>query len=342
MTSEVVIVGAGIAGLSCSRVLEEAGLSTVILERSRGVGGRCATRRVRGRPVDHGVTFYHGSATEFVDELRAVPGATVLEGWPARKVGNGMPCQASAFRRGEIRLAYAEGTSAYPKHLARGMDIRTATRVVELRLDTGGLHVATDGGSEWVSPTVVLAVATEQARELVAGLAGELPEIASGAGLLGMATSLPCLTVLAGYPREVVAPEWDMTYPERSDILQLVAHDSGKRDGGGPTVLVAQARPRWSRLNLDRSPQAWGDHVKRELGKTFGEWAAHPEWAQAHRWRYARTDRGSELREPLVLRLPGGARLGITGELFSPGGGVQAAWSAGRKLARRLIEETSA
>jgi predicted NAD/FAD-dependent oxidoreductase len=341
MTSRIVIVGAGIAGLSCARVLDEAGKPPLVLERSRGVGGRCATRRVEGRPIDHGITFFHGTDPEFLEELRSVTNASVLSDWPIRRIGNGAPCQSNVFRRKEPRLAFAEGVSAYPKHLARRLDVRTGNHIVGLRIDNDRLRVGDAGGSEWKSPTVVLALATEQTRELLKGLIGTSSEVAAAEELLGMVQSLPCLTVLAGYAGTVAAPDWDVAYPERSDILQLVAHDSRKRNDDRSVVLVAQARPRWSRRNMDRPPDEWRDAIKDELGRLFGAWAAHPEWAQAHRWRYARVDRGSELSAPMLLHLPGGARLGIAGELFAPGGGLQAAWSSGRKLARRLIEETT-
>jgi renalase len=42
----------------------------------------------------------------------------------------------------------------------------------------------------------------------------------------------------------------------------------------------------------------------------------------------------------LLVDLGGARRLGIVGELFQPGGGVQAAWQSGRQLAYRLIEES--
>jgi predicted NAD/FAD-dependent oxidoreductase len=339
MTCEFVIVGAGVAGLSCARVLRDAGRHPVVLERSRGVGGRCATRRVDGRPVDHGITFLHGSSAEFLEELRSVTSATVLDGWPERKIGKGAPCQSNAFRSGESRLAFAEGVSAYPKHLARGLDIRTSTRVVDLKIDHDTLRVGDAGGSEWSSPTVILALATEQTRQLLKGLTGSAPEVAAADGLLEMVRSVPCLTLLVGYGDDVARLDWDVAYPEKSDVLQLIAHDSRKRNDDGPVVLVAQAKPRWSRRNVDRPPEEWRDAIKAELGRLFGEWAARPEWAQAHAWRYARVDRGSELTAPLLIELPGGARLGIAGELFAPGGGIQAAWRSGRELARRLIEE---
>ena len=52
--ADVVVVGAGVAGLQCARRLRDAGLQVVVLDKARGVGGRVATRRVDGQPVDHG------------------------------------------------------------------------------------------------------------------------------------------------------------------------------------------------------------------------------------------------------------------------------------------------
>ena len=54
---DIAIIGAGIAGLVCSQELQQAGYSVVVLEKSRGVGGRMATRRVSGSRADHGVRY---------------------------------------------------------------------------------------------------------------------------------------------------------------------------------------------------------------------------------------------------------------------------------------------
>ena len=51
---DVVVVGAGLAGLRCARRLGEAGLDVVVLERSDRVGGRVRTDEVDGHLVDHG------------------------------------------------------------------------------------------------------------------------------------------------------------------------------------------------------------------------------------------------------------------------------------------------
>jgi phytoene dehydrogenase-like protein len=52
--AEVVIVGAGLAGLACARTVSEAGVSAIVLEASDGVGGRVRTDLVDGYRLDRG------------------------------------------------------------------------------------------------------------------------------------------------------------------------------------------------------------------------------------------------------------------------------------------------
>jgi protoporphyrinogen oxidase len=54
MSAPIVIVGAGMAGLVCARVLHAAGRAVLVLEREATVGGRVRTRQVAGCTVDRG------------------------------------------------------------------------------------------------------------------------------------------------------------------------------------------------------------------------------------------------------------------------------------------------
>ena len=54
MDADVLVVGAGLAGLRCSRVLQEAGHEVLVFEAADAVGGRIRTDRVDGFLVDRG------------------------------------------------------------------------------------------------------------------------------------------------------------------------------------------------------------------------------------------------------------------------------------------------
>jgi predicted NAD/FAD-dependent oxidoreductase len=156
---------------------------------------------------------------------------------------------------------------------------------------------------------------------------------------LGMFPSVPCATVIALYPRDVPIVPWDVLYPETSTEILLVAHDSSKRSQPAHTALVIQARPSWSSDHLAAPESEWAPHLLADAAQLIGPWVARPSIWQAHRWRQARTSPDCELAAPLVLDLAGGRRVGVAGELFAVGGGVQAAWHSGRELARRLLNE---
>lgn len=331
--SPVLVVGAGVAGLSCARALTDLDLDVKVLEGARGVGGRCATRRMEGQPVDFGVAFLHGRHPDFLAVLEEVPSEQV-PGWPVGVVGAGRPCQAEAFLPGERRLAYRDGVQALPRHLARGLQVQLESKVTGLTVVQDRIRLTMEDGQELAAPKVVLALAPEQAAAQLEALA-QLPQVASARAVLGLAHSQACLVVRTLYPADVALPEWQVWYPESSTILQMISHDSTKRSTPRRPALVFQAHPAWSGAHLE--DPGWPGLMLAEAERLLGPWAARPEMMEPHRWRLARSDRSAELAQPMLLELPGGAVLGLCGDRFSPGGGVEAAWLSGRHLAHRIL-----
>ncbi|MEK9837584.1 MAG: FAD-dependent oxidoreductase, partial [Ilumatobacter sp.] len=56
--TDVLVIGAGLAGLAAARRMTAAGLTVRLLDKGRSVGGRLATRRMSGAVVDHGAQFF--------------------------------------------------------------------------------------------------------------------------------------------------------------------------------------------------------------------------------------------------------------------------------------------
>lgn len=93
---ECIVVGAGLAGLACSRVLAAAGRRVQLLEASDRVGGRVATDVVDGFRVDRGFQVYNDAYPEGRRQLdlaalelgRFEPGAVVASGGRLRRLAD--------------------------------------------------------------------------------------------------------------------------------------------------------------------------------------------------------------------------------------------------------------
>lgn len=341
MTHDILIVGGGVAGLALSRALQRRGVPSLVLERARGVGGRCATRRVDGRPVDHGLPFLHGRSDIFCTELAALDDVTRLEDWPTVRDGDGSPCRPEAFTDAGHRLALVEGVNRFPRHLARGLDVRVDARVVSLSapLAAGECWTVTlESGDSLQARALALAVPPPNALALLA-TAPFLPGPVRGiVPLLELVRMVSCLTVIATYPEGTPAPAWHISYPRASDSVHSVIHDSSKRAPGGPVTLVLQARAAWSRAHEGEPSESWAAALLAEAARVHGDWLGRPLAMQAHAWRRARVAPGAELVQPLSLRLPGGALFGCAGDGFHRAGGVEGAYLSGLHLAEQFLE----
>lgn len=58
---EILIIGAGLSALMLARSMRALGKSCLLLEKSRGIGGRIATRRIEDLGFDHGASFLSDS-----------------------------------------------------------------------------------------------------------------------------------------------------------------------------------------------------------------------------------------------------------------------------------------
>jgi hypothetical protein len=333
---DVIVLGAGVAGLQCARRLAAAGADVLAVDRADKPGGRCATRVFEGQAADYGSAFVHGDDPGFLSALDAVD-AERLNGWPARVSGHGKPCQPVAFAPFQTRCAFVDGLNALPRSLARGLALHLRAQASRVEANDDGCVVVLQDGERLASRELVLALALEQAVPFLRMLPPESGS-ASAVGMLEMFTSLPCLALIAGYDGETAMPDWDVLYPEDEPALLLVSNESAKRPHGHGRVLLLQASPRWSHQNLERQPEEWSAELLGIAARRLGAWAGSPRWTHPHRWRYSRLDLANELAAPLVVKV-GRSRIGVAGDLFSPGGGLQAAWLSGDRLAQRLLAE---
>jgi predicted NAD/FAD-dependent oxidoreductase len=341
---DVIVLGAGVAGLSLARQLTAQGRKVRIIEKSRGVGGRCATRRVNGLPVDHGLPLLHGRSSIFAETLAAMTDAQLIADWPIHRRGPGTPCQPQGFDSQSYRLAIGEGVSAFAKFLARGLKIQLNTAIERIRWEEGCVRLFDQQQREYhAHGAVVLSCPVPQALELLQPLAALSKEMSDVLRVLSRVHMVPCLTLLAGYEARPPLP-WQLYLPGPEHPLHSIIEDSSKRprEDDEPKVFVLQAKPRFSRKHLEEPPERWSALLLQDAAELLGPWIRQPLWHQCHVWRYARVQPCAELSRSILLTGQGGPLLGLCGDAFHPARGVEGAFLSGIELAQRLEQKMEA
>ncbi|MGD1900772.1 MAG: NAD(P)/FAD-dependent oxidoreductase [Geitlerinemataceae cyanobacterium] len=296
-TCDVAVIGAGIAGLTCAEQLRQAGLRVVVIEKSRGFGGRAATKRLPDFRADHGLRYLERSGQllpVFVDALRD---RGVLVPWDARfrrVAADGSETDEAAT----TRYIAPNGANAIGKFLAQNLEVWRSRRAISLQPDGDRwklqLEAVADGVDAPLSLTarcVVAAIPAPQAADLIA----DTPIAPDVKAAIAAVSYHPSISVMAGFPAELADADrtWDSLQFETGDLFWAGVESSKRSPEKERLVLTLHAAPEFAAEHLD-APDL--DAVGRAL---LDRLAPHlsalrdrvPDFLVVHRWRYAFIDR---------------------------------------------------
>jgi hypothetical protein len=301
---DIAIIGAGIAGVTAGQTLQQAGYRVVVVEKSRGVGGRMATRRLHNTRADHGTCYLSPQGAPFRALLTHLSQRGIIQPWTNRvyELVDGT-LQAPPEHRRTSRYVAPEGMNAIAKYLATGLDIRFKQRAIgleqtthqswKLLLEESGPDLAPGSEGTLEATAVLITVPAPQAVALLAPLA-ERDGMKELLASLGQVEFLPCIAVMAGYT-EAQEQAWIGQYPDIRAIaptnhpdLAWLGLDSSKRTGTAPPLFVMQSTAAFAQAALDTPElQPVGQSLLQSAADLLLPWLASPLWMQVHRWRYA-------------------------------------------------------
>ncbi|HEY9832575.1 MAG TPA: FAD-dependent oxidoreductase [Stenomitos sp.] len=293
---DIAIIGAGLAGLTCAQQLHQAGYRVVVVEKSRGVGGRLATRRLYDTCADHGVRYLEPQGRLLTALIELLGQRGILHTWtdtlyqlqPTTSESMG---ENSAHPSPLTCYAAPAGITAVAKFLATGLDIEFNRRVQAitpteeqswlLTLDS------TEVPHELTARAVVVAIPAPQALMVLEPLAakGLPPEFLER---LSSVQFEPCLSAIAGYPPAAI-PDFPIacTVSHDSD-LAWIGLESSKRPNPQMPIFVVQSTAEFAEQYLDAEDlQPAGQQLLSRAAQFLAPWLNTPDWVQVHRWRYA-------------------------------------------------------
>ena len=305
---QIAVIVAGISGLVCARKLAEEGHRVVVLEKSRSLGGRCATRKFGEHLVDTGAQYFTLRDEGIRSEVEQLAGGQL------KKIEKPILSEKQIYRVGEERFYLANGNNRLGSLLAEGLDVRReceAGRVVQ-------------EGKRWK-------VLGEEYHAVVS--CAPWPQSAALFGMIGSQVAFePNLTACLEYLIPWDGSKYATLDSTGHEPLAWVGCENAKegRIQGGKSVYVIQASTAYSQKYLEKDPAEWVSDLSERLEKS---WGLSPDKRGAtfgHRWRYARRGRG--VQQPSTLA----DGLYLCGDSVTDSR-VESVWKSGIEVAEKVL-----
>ena len=280
--SRIAVVGAGIAGLAAARTLRDHGHIVEVFEKSRGPGGRAATRRYGEVGCDHGAQYFTVRSPVFREAVASWIETGAVAPWPARMARVVDPLNPQPVPDGKAYFVPVPGMNALGKYLAADLQVHLRSRVGTPGFDGSHWRLLSDEGEGLGEfDALVIAVPAPQAAPL---LRQHAPLLADTAERIDYsATWAAMFSVTDDRPAA-----YEGLFVDDGPIAW--AGRNHAKPGRVGSSWVVHASPEWTHAHLESPP----DQVATQLGAMFRDLLGLADEAVttlgAHRWLYAQVE----------------------------------------------------
>jgi predicted NAD/FAD-dependent oxidoreductase len=327
----VAVIGSGVAGLASALLLQGQGVDVTVFEKSRGPGGRLASKRVSDSSADVGAQYFTIRNPAFREFLEQHAGADSFAPWDARFGYQKGSDHWEAFPD-EQRFVGVPRMTAISRALSAKVNLVAEMRITCIESGPDGHTLVTiDGEKSGPFDAVVITAPPAQTRDLLQNsnfihLAEELDD--------PVRQVQPCWALAAHFSSTPFDRYDGMRV--KSDILSWVSNNSskpGRNDNGQWWVFHATSE--WSLANVDLPAEQVAEALIREFQATTGA-NSQPDDRVTHRWLYAKSSGSSKQGYHWFSD----QRIGLAGDWLS-GGRVEGAFNSASALVQAISDGSS-
>ncbi|MDJ0952767.1 MAG: FAD-dependent oxidoreductase [Acidimicrobiia bacterium] len=316
--ADILIVGAGMAGLTAATQLEKRGVTAILLDKGRAPGGRMATRSIGEARFDHGAQHFSARSAAFRKQTQEWIEQDIVREWFASA------SLTQADRPIEPRHVGVGGMRRLPERIAADLNVLTSIQVERVEWSGTEFTAVSSRGRTWSARGLILTPPAPQTLELL-GRSGIHPSSDVESMLTG-AEYDPCLAVMARLEQRSGLPEGHLAL--NSEPIAWIADNQHKGTSAVPAVTVHSSAS-YAMEHLEADPDFWVDRLVEAAAPHLSGSVVD---ATGHRWRYSQPRRVFDVGA--VAAAPG-LPLVLAGELFA-GARVEGAYRSGVASAELL------
>jgi renalase len=268
----IVVVGAGIAGINCARGLVEQGHSVIVVDKGRSPGGRMATRRDGEATFDHGAQFFTVRSNIFRDQVQDWRERGLVHEWFRSEVIDGDDSTAHP------RYVAAAGMNTLVKDLARDLDVRCSVTVSSVVPYGAGWTLHTLDSGSFDCDAVVISSPIPQTLQLLSHSNVVIPEQIQQC----VYDSTVVLLVVLDKTSSALPKHGCTQNPD--GVFSFIADNESKGVSRVP-ALTFHANARWSAQHFEESDELLHEQLLSAARSWCGD--ARIMSSQVKKWRYA-------------------------------------------------------
>lgn len=317
---DILIIGAGLAGLSAANDLQQAGHSVLVVDKGRGLGGRLAGRRIGAATFDHGAQFFTARESRFKAAVEGWIKAGVAEEWYSSYPGqpNGHP-----------RYRGVPTMTAVAKFLATDIHVIRTTRVDSISQHGDGWLAELDNGETINAKAMLITSPVPQTIDLLA--TGKITVPTDKQARLNRIQYESCIAVMAilDGPTAIESPG---AIALEDGPIAWITDNLQKGVSKIPAVTI-HASGDFSAEHLSHDRMEIGQRLIDAAGVYLG--GAKVTEYQVHGWRYSKPTIVDNAPCILLSEATDLPPLAVAGDAFAGPrceGAVQSGWAAAKAL----------
>ena len=322
---KVAIIGAGISGLALANKLQN-DFEVVVFEKSRGYGGRIATRRSGEFIFDHGAQFFKAKTEEFRDFIKPMLDQNIIDIWKARfvEIDDGKITNDRIWGDNPSNYVGIPSMNAIGKYMASSLDVRLSMKVANVSKGTKWeLFSDTNdkiGEFDWV----ISAIPPKQAIDII-------PDVTKLYSQISGYKMLACFSLMLGY-EEQMDIGFDTALIKGADISWLSVNSSKPSSVSNSTFLIHSTN-KWASQNIDKDRDWVKSYLCNELSNLIPIKTESANYIGLQGWRYANIKKQNNNNEYFLDKEN---KFGLCGDWFVQGR-IEAAFLSGSHLGDHIL-----